>query len=151
MLARRASDDRSFSVILRKARDLFYSRREGLWEEITKRGGAAAQKAFRHRPSLARSVSCEVNGRLSGGAKPEQRFSISTLTIKNKHFKIDAVLNHRDTMPVVCAASPMDQHASCKPSENSASGGILIMDKGHLSAFSPSSPAVIFCKGCFVS
>ena len=60
-------------------------------------------------------------------------------------------LNHRDTMPVVCAASPMDQHASCKPSENSASGGILIIDKGHLSAFSPSSPAVIFGKGCFVS
>ncbi len=55
-------------------------------------------------------------------------------------------LNHRDTMPVVCAASPMDQHASCKPSENSASGGILIIDKGHPSAFSPSSPAVIFAK-----
>ena len=69
---------------------------------------------------------------------------ISTLTIKNKHFTIDAVLNHRDTMPVVRAAYRMDQHASCKPSENSASGGILIIDKGYLSAFSPSSPAEIF-------
>ena len=71
--------------------------------------------------------------------------SISTLTIKNKHFKIDAVLNHRDTMPVVRAAYSTDQHvSSCKPSENSASGGILIIDKGYLSAFSPSSPAEIF-------
>ena len=79
--------------------------------------------------------------------RPEPRLSISTLTIKNKHLKIEAVLNHRDTMPVVCAASSMDQHASCKPSENSASGGILIIDKGHLSAFSPSSsPAEFFAK-----
>ena len=91
------------------------------------------------------------NGIKGQHASRATQLSISTLTIKNKHFKIDAVLNHRDTMPVVCAASPMDQHASCKPSENSASGGILIIDKGHLSAFSPSSPAVIFGKGCFVS